>query len=97
MCEHLKPLEEYIKAKNIQETFSGKAWRENCNEWIYYDCVLDIDSLKTKLQLDDCVEIHDYIDIKVANELGFYCTKCKDGIMGFNTKSHLTTNKITVS
>lgn len=96
MCEHLKILEKYLKDKGIQETFRGKSWSENCNEWIYFDCVLDIETLKKEFRLDNCIETHDYVDIKVANELGLFCTICKDGIMGLNPKNSLTKNKITV-
>ena len=96
MCEHLKILETYLKDKNIQETFRGQAWSENCNEWVYFDCVLNTEKLKIKLALDNCIETHDYIDIKIANELGLICTICKDGIIGLNPKSPFTKNKISV-
>ena len=97
MCKHLQVLENYIQEKKITETFRGQAWSNNCNEWVYYDCILDTENLKLKFALDECVKTHDYIDIKVANELGLVCEICKDGIMGFNPKSPLTKNKITVN
>jgi hypothetical protein len=96
MCTHLQVLENYIKEKKVAETFRGKAWSNNCNEWVYFDCILDTEKLKEKLNLDKCIKTHDYIDIKVANELGLVCETCKDGIMGQNPKSPLTKNKITV-
>ena len=35
MCEHLKPLEDHLKAEKIPEIFRGQAWSDNCREWIY--------------------------------------------------------------
>ena len=96
MCEHLQLLEKYIKAKNISEIFRGKAWDNNCNEWAYFDCVLDVKRLKIKFNFDHCMKIHDYIDYKVANELGFVCETCKDGIMGLNPKSSFAKSKVIV-
>ena len=51
MCIHLKPLEDYLKKLGIAETFRGQPWSENCREWVYFDCVLNPESLKTKLKL----------------------------------------------
>ena len=83
MCKHLIELDNYIKRKGIKELFRGKAWSDNCNEWAYYDCIIDIEKIKHKIIFDNCVTIHEYYDIKTANELGFFCNNCKDGIMGF--------------
>ena len=42
MCKHLIQIDNYIKNKGIEELFRGKAWSENCNEWVYYNCIIDI-------------------------------------------------------
>jgi hypothetical protein len=96
MCEHLIELDYYIKSKNIKEIFRGKAWSKNCREWVYYDCILNIDKLKEKFNLNNCVEIHEYNDIKVANELGFYCNNCKDAVIGFSQNNKEASKKIIV-
>jgi hypothetical protein len=87
MCEHLMELDNYIKNKGIKEIFRGKAWSKNCNEWVYYDCIIDIEKIKEKIKFNDCVTIHEYYEMKMSNELGFYCNKCKDGIMGYMVKN----------
>ena len=97
MCEHLQKVENYIKQKDIKEVFRGRPWGKNCREWIYFNCILDTGELKRKLELDACVVTHQYYDIKVANELGLFCTICKDGIMGVNPGTGLTPDKITIS
>jgi hypothetical protein len=83
MCRHLIELDNYIKRKGIKELFRGKAWSENCNEWVFYDRIIDIDKIKEKIKPDKCVTVHKYYDIKIANELGFFCSNCNDAIIGF--------------
>ena len=41
ICEHLRALEQAILARGIRETFRGKAWSQNCREWVYFDCFID--------------------------------------------------------
>lgn len=96
MCEHLLKVENYIKAKGIQEVFRGRPWGKNCREWVYFNCILDTEELKIKLELNACVETHEYSDSKVANELGLFCTSCRDGIMGVIPETGHTTDKILI-
>lgn len=96
MCEHLKQLEDYIISKSIAETWRGQAWTNNCREWIYFDCILNTEVLKKKLQLKAFIETHDYFDIKAGSELGFICTICKDGIIGMHPKNPLSQNKVLI-
>src|SRR5690349_15636934 len=96
MCEHLWPLEKYLKDKNIPETFRGQAWSDNCREWIYFDCVLKTESLKTKLNLPEFIITHENADMKSGTELGLVCNVCKDGIMGIHPNDSSATNKLLV-
>ncbi|MBS1513016.1 MAG: hypothetical protein JST86_19420 [Bacteroidetes bacterium] len=84
MCEHLKILEHYLKGKAIPETFRGKTWSDNCREWIYFDCVLDIASLQAKFHLPNFVVQHENRDPRSGTELGLVCTLCKDAIVGLH-------------
>lgn len=93
MCIHLKPLEDYLKKLGIAETFRGQPWSENCREWVYFDCVLNPESLKTKLKLGKSVVVWNYEDIKVGSELGLECKKCKDAIIGPHPNSNYSNNK----
>jgi hypothetical protein len=86
MCEHLKPLENYIKEQNIVETFRGQAWSDNCREWIYFDCILETEKLKSRFNLASFVVTHENKDLKSGTELGLVCTKCNDAIMGLHPK-----------
>jgi hypothetical protein len=73
----LEALDNYVRNKNVKELFRGNAWSKNCREWVYYDCVLNVKKLKEKFSFNNCVIIREYNDIKVANELGFFCNRSK--------------------
>lgn len=93
MCSHLKPLENYLLAEGISETYRGQVWSKNCREWVYFDVVLEPQKLKEKFDFDDTICVHDYIDNKVGSELGLVCNACKDGIMGVHPQSNYAKSK----
>jgi hypothetical protein len=82
VCEHLIKLENELTGAGIQETSRGQAWSDNCREWVYFNVVLNTDSLAKRLNLPACVVVHENLDPKSGTERGFYCETCKDGIMG---------------
>lgn len=82
LCEHLRPLEEEIIARNVAETFRGQAWSDNCCEWVYYDCVLDLAALRTRFAFASCIVDHQHRGTHDGQESGFVCEQCKDAIMG---------------
>lgn len=87
MCEHLQPLENYLRDNGVSETFREQAWSNNCREWVYFGCILKTETLKAKLNLPSFVETHENTDIKSGAELGLVCSQCKDGIIGFHPNS----------
>ena len=86
MCEHLSELENEIKQQGIPETYRGQAWGDNCREWVYFDCYLDIRSLRRRFHLPEFINHHRNNDPKSGTEEGFECTLCNDAIMGLNWK-----------
>lgn len=84
MCEHLAELENELKSKGIKETYRGQPWSDNCREWVYYDCVLDAEKLKSRHNFPACVIISRNDDQRSGRELGFYCEQCHDAVMGFH-------------
>jgi len=86
VCEHLRQLEEELKAAGMVETLRGKTWTKNCREFVYFDCVLDRASLQERLNLADCVKDSEYLGTHMGSEYGFYCETCQDGIMGRHPK-----------
>ncbi|HKE57910.1 MAG TPA: hypothetical protein VKB46_14455 [Pyrinomonadaceae bacterium] len=83
VCEHLSPLEQALLNRGITETFRGQAWSMNCREWVYFDCFLDLDSIRRHLSFPDFVQDHSHRGTHDGQERGLVCTVCKDAIMGF--------------
>jgi hypothetical protein len=84
MCEHLTFLENELKSKVLKETYRGQPWSDNCREWVYYDCVLDVEKLKLRYNFASCVTISRNDDQRSGRELGFYCEQCHDAVMGLH-------------
>jgi hypothetical protein len=82
MCEHLIELERELKTKRIKETFRGLPWSDNCREWVYYDCVLNLERVRSRFKFPDFVVDHVNADMKSGMEAGFVCEQCKDGVIG---------------
>jgi hypothetical protein len=82
VCEHLSNLEEAMLKEGVKETYRGQAWTDDCREWVYFDVVLDIESLSRRFNFPACVTVHENLDPKSGQERGFFCEICKDGIMG---------------
>ncbi|SDP96250.1 hypothetical protein SAMN05428975_4192 [Mucilaginibacter sp. OK268] len=95
MCEHLIELERFIKANGIQETFRGKAWSDSCREWVYFDCLLDLTSLRNRFQFPAFILTHINDDNKSGMEAGFVCDLCKDAIMGLHP--HFAKGKVIIT
>lgn len=81
-CEHLRSLEQAIKARGIRETYRGQPWTTNCREWVYFDCFIDQGAVRSRVALADCVEDHVHRGTHDGQERGFYCSQCHDGVMG---------------
>jgi len=94
VCEHLRVLEEELLASGIEMRCRGKVWSDNCREWVYFNCVLDLKSLRGRIGFDPCVRDHEHTGTHDGNESGLFCVECKDGIMGFHPKFTTTDIKI---
>jgi hypothetical protein len=86
MCEHLLPLENELKSLGIRETYRGQPWSDNCREWVYFDCVLDVDSLRARFQLPAFVEAYQNDDERSGLEAGLVCAQCHDAIVGVHPR-----------
>lgn len=84
-CKHLQSLEAGLLAAGIKETFRGQAWSNNCREWVYFDCLLDLKALRRNYNLPEFVISHVNNDPRSGLEAGFVCQECKDGIIGLHT------------
>lgn len=82
ICDHLKCLENELLAGGIKETFRGKAWSKNSNEWVYFDCYFNLDSIRQRIDFEKSVINHHHLDTHDGQESGFVCSLCNDAIMG---------------
>lgn len=82
ICEHLAPVEAELKARGVRVTFRGQAWSDNCREWVYFDCVLERETLRRRFALPACVVDHDHLGTHDGQECGLVCTEHHDAIMG---------------
>lgn len=82
VCEHLSALESELLARDVEITFRGQAWSDNCREWVYFACVLDLPSLRARFAFAPCVEDHVHRGTHDGSESGFVCSVCQDALMG---------------
>ncbi len=82
VCRHLAAVEKALIDGGFKEIYRGQAWSRNCRQWVYFDCVLDIDVIRRTFDLPDCVRMHQNLDCKTGTERGLLCTACWDGVMG---------------
>ena len=82
LCEHLQPAEQYVRDHGGRVISSGRPWSANCHIWVYFDTILDCDSLIKGLGLASCVQTHDHRGTHDGSERGIVCTVHHDGLMG---------------
>lgn len=82
VCSHLSALEDALKAAGVAETFRGQAWSANCREWVYFDVVLDVESLRQRFDFGPSVRVHENLDPRSGTERGLVCASCHDAIVG---------------
>lgn len=92
-CEHLSELESELIGRGIPVTYRGQAWSHNCREWVYFDCYLDVESIRARLNLPNCVEAHSNDDPRSGVERGLVCSMHLDGIIGLHQPA---ANKVSV-
>ena len=82
-CDHLRKLELAIIGAGIRETFRGPAWSNDCREWVYFDCFIDVEAVQVKFRLPECVLPHVYQGTHGGEERGVVCRVCHDAIIGY--------------
>ncbi|HET9943614.1 MAG TPA: tetratricopeptide repeat protein [Terriglobia bacterium] len=82
VCEHLRQAESYIRDQGGRVVSVGRPWSANCRTWVYFDTILDAESLIAGLHLDACVAVHDHRGTHDGSERGIVCRIHHDGVMG---------------
>jgi hypothetical protein len=81
-CEHLNSLEAAMHAAGLRETFRGQPWSDNCREWVYFDCWIDLAAVRERHVLAECVHDHIHRGTHDGSERGLVCAQCHDALMG---------------
>ena len=55
ICKHLRDLEAEMIAGGLRETYRGQAWAGGSHNWVYFDCYIDRESVRKRMQLAECV------------------------------------------
>ena len=83
ICEHLRAVDLELTKQGLEVIYKDtKPWSKQCRRWTRYACVLDLESLRRRLSIPDCVTDHLHDDIWTGNERGFYCEICHDAVIG---------------
>jgi hypothetical protein len=82
-CDHLRPLEQDLRAQPFRVQYEGRSWWGASNgAWVYFGCCLEPERVRAAYALPQFVEYSEY-DGKVAGqEAGFTCTRCQSAVMG---------------
>lgn len=82
VCEHLHAVEEAILRAGAVELERGQLWSDNCREWVYFDCYLDLVAIRRVFDLAPEVVDRSYRGTHDGAEHGIVCTRCHDALMG---------------
>ena len=85
LCEHLRPLVEDLRGRGLHVLDVSQPWSDNCRAWMYFaDVILDVDALKARLHLPECVEAHRHRGTVDGAEQGLVCRIDHDAVMGMH-------------
>jgi hypothetical protein len=85
LCEHLQPVEKYLRDQGAKVFSVCRPWTQNCRTWVYFaNVVLDLASMRRKLNLPECVEDFVHRGTVDGAEQGFVCKLDHDGVMGMH-------------
>jgi len=83
VCQHLKPVEDYLRAQGAEVCFAGQTWERNCRIWVVFErVVLDAESLIRRFALPPCVVVHTHRGTHDGSEHGIECQEHHDALIG---------------
>ena len=80
--KEIRELASYLVNQGHTITFFGKAWSKQVGNWVYFDTVLDLESLRNHFQLASHITVHQNLDPKSGTEKGFIDQNTGEGVMG---------------
>ena len=82
LCEHVQPIVDDLRRLGLHVFDVSRPWSDNCRAWMYFDVVLDVDTLRHRLRLADCVDLHRHRGTVDGAEQGLVCRVDHDAVMG---------------
>jgi hypothetical protein len=85
VCEHLRPVEEYLRTQGAVVASVGTPWSRNCRTWVMFDgVVLDAAALKARFRLPEFVIVHSHRGTHDGSEHGLVCERDHDALIGLH-------------
>jgi hypothetical protein len=83
ICEHLKPVEEYIRSLGVRVQAMGSYWSHDSRTWVYFEkATLDAESLIRRFKLPEFVKVHTHRGTHEGSEHGLVCQLDHDALIG---------------
>ena len=83
ICEHLAPVEAYLRSMGAEVYSVCTPWSKNCRRWVYFEnVVIDGAGLIERLKLPACVTVHSHRGTHDGAEQGLVCGEHHDAVMG---------------
>ena len=82
MCEHLNPVESYLKHLGRKPKLRSQDLVADVRNPMLYNCVLDTEALITRFALPEYVEAFEALDAPSGEESGLICNICHESISG---------------
>lgn len=78
----IKRISLFLLKQGYTISFFGKAWSQLNSNWIYFNTVLNINSLINQFDNERILRIHEYTDLKNGHERGLIDPTTGEGVMG---------------
>ncbi len=83
ICQHLRPVQEYIRSLGVRVYDVCTPWTENCRTWVYFEnVVVDTESLRSRFNLPASIVTHSHRGTHDGAEHGLVCQQDHDALMG---------------
>jgi hypothetical protein len=95
ICEHLAPVEAYLRSQGAAVYSVCTPWSKNCRRWVYFEnVVIDGAALIERLKLAACVSVHSHRGTHDGAEQGLVCDEHHDAVMGAHPQTAVGAKRI---
>ena len=95
ICEHLKPVEDYIRSLGVRVMGIGSYWSQNCRTWVVFqNALLDAEALRQRFHLPEFVKVHTHRGTHDGSEHGLVCERDHDALIGVHPDDAATARMV---